>query len=65
MNESTLGVQRSMKGSATVEQLVLKVARVGCQISLKSFKAIFEKIYAAKGCVRAGKIWGAFIGEAP
>ena len=35
MNTRVLGVQKSIKGSATVEELVIsKVARVGCEISL-------------------------------
>ena len=45
MNTSAFGVQRSMKGSTTVEELVFsKVARVGCEISLnRTEKAPFKK----------------------
>ena len=72
MNTSAFGVQRSMKGSATVKELVVfKVARVVCKISLnrKRPSKIFMPLKGAR--VTAGKmsflavIKGAFIRAAP
>ena len=62
--------EQSINYSTTVEELVvLKVAQVGCEISLNR-KRPSKIIYAANGtCIRAGKIsFGykvAFIREAP
>ena len=48
MNTSAFGVQRSLKGSAKVEELVVsKVAQVECEISL-SRNCPSKNIYAAK-----------------
>ena len=58
MNTSEFGVQRSMKGLATVEELVVsKVPRVGCEISLK-IKSALQKIFMLPNGIhiRAGKI---------
>ena len=51
------GCERSRNYLTTVKELVvLKVAQVGCEISLNR-KCPSNNIYAAKGaCIRAGKI---------
>ena len=51
------GVQKSMKGSATVEKLVVsKVATVGCKISLNRMRPSKKKMSPKGACDRARKI---------
>ena len=70
MNTSTsaFGVQKSMKGLATVEELAVpEVVRVGCKISLNSLKKYSCRQRAPtieqEKLVSCHK--GTFIGEAP